>query len=669
MEVEYREEVIELLQKAFDENRDDPVSLMTIIEMYGNEFDEDGSSQDIEVFLTQLADLLKSNSAIVKEIGWDLPKLLLQFFAAKNISTADKLENNQIIISVIKCINEVAQNGNPKECLLTCSDILNELSFSKEEEDESVGKEENDERADEEENDKTEISHFKNNAELQSDFIPNMKIYVLFQFITKILMNIETLYPSKFLVIFVSSVIKCFKINQNLIENAEFLLTRIYEFAINYKPHFIEFSSKLEISQKEYENIVADEKLLVDKLIKQLVTLSLSVVLKNMPLDLDLIFYKNISASNSEFDLRNGWLENIAMKFITLVYGLEINMADEFTRYLNEIEVIYKPICDGKKAARQDVEDSENQAIYQLSYTYSMNKQLKKQELELDPYGITILSGLYYIEENKHLISRISIKNAIYLYLSTSTASLFSENFNHKAVEGIGRYWLWVAVTTIPSLKLKESFEQIPTVVSKTFLQMLLLKNCLQTNNGIRNITFTLLTRILCLLPENVSFEFIIDTLLTCPYTNAKIVMLKILKDLLQKSSSTITDEDQNIAELEDGIKYINIGTEKRPPTLPSRPYITLDEDKMASLHSLVLSCIEQVFIAKEPDMKRYQSLLLCYMNFFVSLRFKWNKDLLHDLMTTVNEKLASKTEDYKEQNELQFIKIANESIESYLSQ
>lgn len=655
MEAEYRQEVIGLLNKAFKENRNDPVSLVTIIDMYGNEFNEDGSTHDIEIFLKQLAESLKSDPPIVKEIGWDLPKLLLQFFNTRTISTVDNLENNEIIINVIKCMNEIAENGNPKECLLACSDILNELEFPIEELEET-----------------SEVGSFnsKNMIKKQIDFIPNMKMFVLFQLTTKILNNIDTLYPSKFVAIFISSLIKCLKKNQDIIESTDFVLSRIYEFAINYKPNFIKFSPELQISENEYEEVVSDEKELINKLIREVVTLSLSLILKNKTLDLDLQYYNAITGAESSLNSESGWLKNISTKFNTLGYGLDIDIGDEFTKYLSELDIIYKPVIEKQKDDNEADKELETQAIYQLSYTYSINKMLNKKELDLDPYGIIILSGLFYVEENKHILSTISIKDAVCLFLSITTASLFSENFNHKAVESICRYWLWVAVTTTSTLKLKEDFRQLPTVIVKTFLQMLLLKNCLQKNDQVKNISFTLLTRILCLLPEDNSFEFIIDTLLTCPYTNAKIVILKILKELMQKHSTNMDDQDDQVIKLVNNVKDMKLDVNERsPPSLPPRPYITLDDDRMASLHSLVMLCIDQVVAEKDMDAKKFQTLLLCYMNFFVSLRYKWNKDLLHDLMVTINDKVIGEVDHQKTQNELQFISIANETIKGYLDQ
>lgn len=74
-----------------------------------------------------LLKILKDNPVTLKEIGWDLPKGLLQFFSRKNINVNIHLVFSPLVSSVMECFNELAINGNPKECLLTACELVSTL--------------------------------------------------------------------------------------------------------------------------------------------------------------------------------------------------------------------------------------------------------------------------------------------------------------------------------------------------------------------------------------------------------------------------------------------------------------------------------------------------------------------------------------------------------------
>ena len=117
------ESIYAKLTRAFEEQKEDPVTLVTIIDMYGQEINEDGSIDEKNKYLEHLCSLLNDNPHILREISWDLPKGLLEFLSLENIDVHKRLADSSIVSNVMKCFNEIAINGNPKECLLAACEL------------------------------------------------------------------------------------------------------------------------------------------------------------------------------------------------------------------------------------------------------------------------------------------------------------------------------------------------------------------------------------------------------------------------------------------------------------------------------------------------------------------------------------------------------------------
>lgn len=346
----------------------------------------------------------------------------------------------------------------------------------------------------------------------------------------------------------------------------------------------------------------------------------------------------------------------------------KIDIGKEFLKYMTEVENIYEPVLDETARSKPEM----NQMIYQLSYTYNLKKSLDNKTLQLDSQGVVMLSAFYYINKEKDLISDINIQQLIYLYLAYSTASVHSPVYDNKGLENVCRYWLWASLTqtSIDSLRIK--LKEMNPIIIKTFLQMFLLKTCSSINKEIQRISLVLFTRLLCLIPESICYEFIFDTLLACPYGNVKATILKILKDLMTKTSAAIITptEKPSISSITNNLQNISITESSKTPSLPPRPYVSITDDRMASIHSLAMMAIENANLELKSGKKNNILLTLSYMNFFVGLRDKWNKNLLHAINEEVNKRITKEISSMREDEifpELQFIAFANDTLGNFL--
>lgn len=634
------------LIKAFSEQKDDPVSLMTIIDLYIDQVDLEGTRTEKEQFLDTLLEQLLAHSKVVSQIGWDLPRGLLKFYNKRNVKVNARLSSSKIVVSVMKCFNEIALSGNPKECLLSGCQLLSELSVSQ------IVKDFND---DDDEN------NVEEEGRDPIAFFLGIKTYVLFELIQAVLKRISSLYPSKFLGMAVSAIIKFAKTNIDDIDNTNFLLRRIFTFCRSYIPPDMpeDVVKESKLNKVELHKITDDESVLQGKLLRSLCTFAVGYCLKNKSTRLDVRYFYALTGTPYTQPEYYEQVVTICARYYQLAFSFDIDLKDSFLKYVDDTRNIYKSLPPDSEVSNEEAKRAIGQVVYQLSYTYQLQKLAKSKGLELDPYGIFILSGFHYDETKKHLYPEISVQDAVYLYIRCTTPSLFSEFYHNATAEATARYWLWVAITNSPFKDIKKHFSELSSYISNVFLQMLLLKNCNKVNEEVRMVNFTLLTRVLCSMPEEISFSFILDTLLTCPYVQPKVCVLGILKDLTLKTCQCKKD----LSGLLEGLKLDSNTPEDKgvtsAPLPPPRPYILLNEDRMAAIHSVGLIAIETV--SKNLDDKDALILVQNYLNFFNALRNKWDKNLLRAIHSEVASSFNDKTEETV--SEIGYIKIANDTL------
>ncbi|CCK70920.1 Ybp2p KNAG_0F02550 [Huiozyma naganishii CBS 8797] len=686
------ETVLANLKRAFDEHSTDPVSLVTVIDLYADQINDTGTPEEIGRFLLTLYQLLQDNEAVLKEIAWDLPKTLLSFFNARNIDLHQKLTESLIIASVMKCFTEIALKGNPKECLLAGCELLTDLKFVTDMDDASATEESEgiDDDATDTESQDTGSDYTASGSEDQEDpqitaspadtyeakndseFIPDIKVHLLFQLITTSLNRVESLYPSKFLSMAIASILRFLKGNIDLMENTAFVLRRINELVSSYHPTLTPYSNLLDVTKEVYDNLIEEEEQLREKLMGVLTTISVSLCFKVKDMAFDLAYYCTLADTTLDVELFDEEFKKLCCQCTKMVKTIPVQLEQEFSKLLQESKEIYNPVLELSEKPESEV----TQMIYQLSYTFAMNKTLKETDMVVDPYGIIILSGMFYVEYNTHLVPKIAVGDAIYLFLRCATASLFSDVFNNKTVESTCKYWIWVSLVNNSIPNIKGQLTDISPIIIRTFLQILLVKNCAEKNEHVRTATFVLLTRILCILPEEMSYGFIFDTLLTCPYVHAKIIMIKVFKDLTQRNSNDITGHITRTSEsansVTNNISKLKISEDGKParPALPPRPYIAITDDRMASIHSLAMVAVQNVQNDLETKQMSAIPLLLAYMNLFVGIRDKWNKDLLFAMQKSIDDKFKTHkwSSDGHPVPQLDFIKIANDTLKQYLN-
>ncbi|CEP63017.1 Ybp1p LALA0_S07e00518g [Lachancea lanzarotensis] len=689
-------ELCKKLELAFSEYENDALSLVTIIDLYSMNFINEGFRTDKAQFLQVLLSNLKKNSRVAEQIGWDLPKILLRFLDAKNVDRDLSLSQNVVISTALKCFNEIALLGNAKECFLAGCEIIEGLSlqgveledeqeevFDDETEDDGDGY--GDEDIDDDDTDKAfsedgDYDGTENAAKIATEkaatqafidvldrapeeFTLELKLHALMELVSTTIKRIQTSYPSKFLATAVGSFLSFIKSNAADIDDCIFVLRRVYMFCRNYIPPLAQPNIAETLSPEEFENLVEDENALQRKLLQCLLTNAVGQLLltRQMHTAAEYVMkLKNMDTSVLDYVLRQDMREMVARCY-HLAYSFDIDVKEAFkTQCVKESVSIYQSLPQESEIVNEAAKSGITQLIYQLAHTYNVQKKLTEKSLSLDPAGILALATYHYQETGNVLYPEIRIDEAIYMFLRFFTPEVYSQTAPNLYAIECCQYWLWVAVTTSSCQENRVILGAMPSYVVATFLQIQLLRSFNIASDGPRMASFTLLTRTMCLIPESDAFEFVKDTLLNCPSNLMKCCILGILKDLMINTRGSMVETSEQLSKL----SISGESKQSAKPELPSRPYIIINEDRKATIHALAVMSFED---AKKSPVKESLVLSLTYLNLFVSLKLKWDRSLLAEIRDTANDTVG-----FLEKTslpEIDFIKLANENLESFLSQ
>ncbi|EHN03557.1 Ybp1p [Saccharomyces cerevisiae x Saccharomyces kudriavzevii VIN7] len=662
------EDLLFELTDAFKARKEDLIELVTLIDIYGEQVDQEGTHEEKTKFIETLNTLLEDNPDITGEIGWDLPKGLLKFLSKDNVDVSKRLGVNMILQGVMKCFYAISIQGEPKKCLVTGLELLSCTSV----EDVSENGQHNkntlvDEKLPGEvvknDSDPNDISYY-GERKSSSEFFLTLKSYILFEFIGASLKRISTLYPSKYLGAAVATIEKFVYNHADSFEDALFLLRRVYTFCRNYIPPDPPKDIQLneEFTQEMFDKVVEKENKLQVRLLRKLCTFGISTPIKTVNINTDVKYYCALNHQQFQLSVYYAELLELYSRYYQLAFSLDVNIENEFRDVVKECRIIYKSVPQEASAVNDEAKLVLERMVYKLAYTFEVQKTAKEKNVGLDSNGIVLFSGINYLETNKHLVNTMTITDAVYLYLRFATPSLYSRVYHSVAVESVNRYWLWYAITTEPLESVKKELKNLSVFVTKALLQVLLQKNCVQVNDHLRMINFTLLTRLLCLVPEAVAFGFIMDVLKVCPFPLGKTSVLCILKDLSRQRISK-KDENPETSLITEKLSNLGINDGHKPRKGNYKNYINLDSFKMTAVNEYCLQTIQDSFAV---DAKKSNILLLStYLNFFIVLREQWDKDLLRVVYLMVDSKLKSAELDTLP-NYVQIID-ANKSLGDYL--
>ena len=116
-----------------------------------------------------------------------------------------------------------------------------------------------------------------------------------------------------------------------------------------------------------------------------------------------------------------------------------------------------------------------------------MEKAANVKEILLDPAGILCLASMTEDDLLPPENMKISVDEAIYMYLRFVTPSMYSVLFENVTTSDLSRMWLLCAFVNNSSQDTTEALSKMPSYVISAYLQIELTRSCHQVNDENRS--------------------------------------------------------------------------------------------------------------------------------------------------------------------------------------
>lgn len=570
-----------------------------------------------------LSDLILKLDGDNDELVWGLPNVLLREVRETCIS------NNEIMDAIRHCLLQASSLGANDVKLLFSTEILKKCKASEVD----IYAEE---RCDDEDGNNPVLRVFQTKVELL------LSLYI-------IPASKGTNKTSRILATVVSALM------QLLVNN---LSQEDYDLAGTLLDIVIFFYNHYELPDNGNDPN-SDERYTMDKILRSFWTYSINLCLKEQPCFAEahqLSKIRRFEDLKDRESIDNSYIMR-CKKIINITQEkLNIDLVKEFHACIEETKNIYINL---PRKTYDKITNELTEEVYQMSYIHDLTMMETRQtKLLMDSVGTLALTSIYYIANDELPAVSFEISDVILLYIRFTSASLYSASFHNTYIEGLCRFYLWNCIINHSHsiLLLKENIELVPGYMLKIFLQLLLLKTCNERTNSQKRMNFSLISHILAFCKDSLAFEFISDTLLSCPYLEAKIAVAGLLKDLMSKNIS------QFKLTIEQPEECTSINT---PPPLPDRPPIPVDEHRIASIHTLTKMCIKE--ISGDTNNKTQGNLILLqyFMNLLVTLHKQWDVVLLREIKEDVEKQFNNRLD--QEFPEIEFLRITNATLAQYL--
>lgn len=615
------EKILSTLELAATDAREsgDFLSYSTVLDIFASEPSR-FSNEEREQILSHVLEVLTADATMTFEIGWDLPALLIPYITS-DFAFDGPIRHAPGVYKVIKIFEVLAINGNPKELFLKSTELLSTLE-----------------------------AYDSETTAIVAERFYDLKVYCLFELINSCMRRIPTLYPSKFLAMAVTSFINAIAINQKLTDY-KFLWRRMSTFTRGYtRPPLPE---PLSVTPEELAQITLDEDYLQRKLLTAFLTEALNRCLGNTTLGLSVDFFnylQKILPTDAKYTNQFSLEEQVVDRLYESALSFDIDLTTAFTDFVkSSVELV-----DSIDYVLKSDEETTNKLVEVLAADYQkfFGSSLITVGADSisDSLGGILVLFTYSIGPSREF-GKVSISagEAISMAVRLIIPGMVHSKFLFRGQHDFSVFWCWYVVHAYLNnvKKLEQEVAAVPRIVLLSFFRGLLFAILSCTSIlYFRYVVLTLLTKFLSLAPEEIAYDFILNTLQECPFENIKAAIVGVLKELSTKSKVTVSDLSESLANTK--VSADSSG----PPPLPSRDnqagakYITLTESRVEDLYKLIDKYIGETFVKTDSGVKLNQQLvptLLAFLNFLYVL--KNQKSVRGERFDTVVEQIQKFTD------------------------
>lgn len=599
------EKVLGSLQLAADDAKEtgDFLSYSTVLDIYLSDPSR-YTIEEREELLSHVLAILSEDSALVYEIGWDLPSLLIPFIDSDHDMTGP-IRQLPCVYKVLKLFELLAHDGNHKELFLKCTELLNTIKVT---------------------------DHVTNDPDVAHKYY-DIKLYCIFELINSCLRNIHTLFPLRFLGMTVTSFINSIYLNapKKLVE-AEFIWKRLCTFARNYtRPPLPE---KIEVSASELQKINDDEDYLQRKLLTGFLTEAINLVLRLEILGFSVIFFHHLLHSLpsqpriiKDYELQMSVLDRL----YELALSFDMDLQKAFNGFILSTDNLLIFQVDAGKLDDDITGELFEKLVVDYQNTFAHSLVDSKANEVTDSLGGSLNLYIYSIVSKDQFDKiNVTIPQAVAIGLRLIVPGLVHSTFTNRGLHDVAILCSWIAILSAHDKKsIEVELAKIPSVILRSYYQAILFVIITSASSlFFRYISLTLLTKYLSLSPESVAYDFLINCLKECPYENIKAALVGVLKEL-------VTKDKLNDDVLADALSKVSISKDGSvPPPLPTRDvakktkYITLTPERVTELLRVIQDYVDVTFVSSESGPTLNQT-TVCILQASLNLLILLKRELL----------------------------------------
>jgi hypothetical protein len=584
---------------------EDYISFSTVLDIYLNDWNVYSCDECMEL-MELICSCLNDNKEMLAEIAWDLPSLLLPFIECDWPVTFALRDAKQVSL-IYKVFNLLAEYGEPKGLLLTCTEQLKNLedvNTSDEIDDEEVQAAKK--RLTSEQLDSIDDLNHMIESSLKNGPKRNavLKFNCLFQCIKFSFQRIKTVYPSKFLSLIISAILSftnsCPEISGELA-----VLRSMYLFIRDYNPPDVPENIFAEQSSEDLEKVFEDESYLQGKLMRLLLDNIVERMGRN---HFTGMLYKILPSWSTSAALETISPFYVLMdRLLTMTLSMDIDLRDSFRHEANQTIIFDNNI--------ELINTSED--IIKLVVAYYNTTSFRAKDPSRLPGSPSSIITLYtYARFSEHWSLDLPeaedalklIKMQLMLYIPYVVDSKL---VNMTAVS----FYLILTILAIESKKRIASPQQLQDkkirLIISTYLQNIasVISNFLASTTAprvmIKRLYSRFLKQMLQHLPEDMAYDYIIDTLESCPFEYNVSCVILIYKNLV--STSQYDDEKlaTDLSKLQLDAKDESVsasGSSRLAPPLPKRDnysrssFIEFTPERQKKLFELMKGCVDETF-------------------------------------------------------------------------
>lgn len=637
-----------------DVTQEDYINFSTLLDYYVNDWTVFTVTERLQL-MDLLCEIFSEDKALLAGVSWDLPELLIPYLDA-DWPFKQSLRHSAQIVTFYKVFNLIAEFGNPKELLLTCSEEIKKLRDDDYEQGSYGNVTEETKDTDEQLN--TLESENKATFYISPPgYTPNprrkvmVKFHALMECIRFSLERTETAYPSRLLAVVVKSLIHFL----NTARSASFLISvlrTLYLFIRDYSPPNFPnevFESK-KLTEEEMTKLFEDEGYLQQKLIRYLYDALVeklsqghfaSLVSRVLP-----------SLKYEQREVNDEYYAELMNRVLTLALTLDLDIIESLTFEIEHTRQLFAENIDNLKG----IEDIMNLMI--KSYNNSSFREKDPKKLPTSPISLSVLYVWAKYVENWtfELPSTITTMDLIEFQLS-----IFLPYTLKPLLVNFSAITFLMIITTIKmettkTIFPKENLEQHKLIVF-TYLQTLSsLAQLYPNNRTIKKIYATFFKKFIQHMPKDIAYEFVMDTLTHCPHQDT-------IFNVLVTYANMINSGEYDTECLTEAMESVSIG---KGPKLPARDakashsFIDFDETKQNDFIVIFESTVDEA-IKENQLLPHFAGKIISMTGFIKNVKFSdTNNDRLRDALSKLKPKLEGiKTDD----NTVTLINKLNNSI------